>query len=108
MRKFNRTRERGQVLVMAALLVPVLLAMTGMAIDAGGYASDRRSLQNAADAVALAAAQRLCATSCTDYGEAVAAGEAILDRYDIDPADVTITGSGGASAPQVTVNIERP
>jgi len=108
MLKVLRRRERGQVLVMAALLVPVLLAMTGMAIDAGRYASDRRSLQNAADAIALAAAQQLCAPSCTDYDAAVAAGDAILDKYDINPDDVTITGSGGNTAPQVTVQIRRP
>ena len=37
-----RRRERGQVLVIAAILLPVLLAMAGMAIDVGSYASERR------------------------------------------------------------------
>jgi Flp pilus assembly protein TadG len=70
-------RECGQIIIIAALLLPVLLAMTGMAVDLGSYASDRRSLQNVADAVALAAAQELCATSCTDYSQATAAGDEI-------------------------------
>ena len=107
MLRFLRTRERGQILVIGALLLPALLGMTGMAIDVGRYASDRRSLQNAADAVALAAAQKLCETSCTNYAAADAAGQAILARYTIDPADVTITGGGGSSAPQVTVEMTR-
>ena len=58
-RKLLRRRERGQVLMMAALLLPVLLGMAGMAVDVGSYASDRRQLQNAADSIALAAAQEL-------------------------------------------------
>lgn len=52
-------RERGQVLIMAALLMPMLLGMTAIAIDVGRVAAERRSLQNAADAAALAAVQDL-------------------------------------------------
>lgn len=108
MLRFIRRRERGQVLMMTLLLLPILLGMTGMAVDIGSYAGDRRSLQNAADSVALAASQKLCATSCTDYSAARAAGEAILSAYDVDPAAVTITGSGGSTAPKITVQITRP
>ncbi len=107
MLRFIRRRERGQVLMMAVLLLPVLLGMTGMAVDIGSYAGDRRSLQNAADSVALAASQKLCATSCTDYSAAKAAGEAILATYNVDPTAVTITGSGGSTAPKITVQITR-
>jgi hypothetical protein len=64
-------------------------------------------LQIAADAIALAAAQKLCDTSCTSYTAAENAGQAILSRYSIDSDDVTITGSGGSSTPQVTVQISR-
>lgn len=107
MLRFLRTRERGQILVIGALLLPALLGMTGMAIDVGRYASDRRSLQNAADAVALAAAQKLCTPSCTSYTAAEAAGQAILAKYAVNPADVTITPGGGGTAPQVSVQINR-
>jgi Flp pilus assembly protein TadG len=102
-----RARDRGQVLVIAAVLLPVLLAMTGMAIDIGRYSSDRRSLQNVADSVALAASQELCNTSCTDYDDAIAAGNAILDQYDIDGVSASIVGSGGNSAPKITVEVTR-
>jgi hypothetical protein len=52
-------RERGQVLVIFALGIAVLLAAAGVAMDAGRFYSERRSLQNAADAAALAAANAL-------------------------------------------------
>lgn len=110
MLRFIQKRERGQVLMMTLLLLPILLGMTGMAVDIGAYASDRRSLQNVADSVALAASQELCATSCTDYSAAQAAGEAILSTYNLDlsTATVTITGSGGNTAPKITVQVTRP
>ena len=48
--------QRGQVLVIFALLLPVLFAMLAILIDAGMLYGERRSAQNAADAGALAAA----------------------------------------------------
>jgi len=51
--------ERGQVLVVFALGVAGLLAAAGVAIDIGRFYSERRFLQNAADAAALAAANAL-------------------------------------------------
>ena len=50
----RRDEETGQVLMMFVLLIPILLGMVGMAIDVGTFASHRRSLQNSADAIALA------------------------------------------------------
>jgi len=95
-------RERGQVLVIAALLLPVLLAMAGMAVDVGNYASERRSLQNAADAMALAGGQEL-----PDTTQAQAAALALADNHGVDPSDVSITFSGGNTAPRIRVVIER-
>ncbi len=105
MLRFFRKRDRGQVLMMSVLLLPILLGMTGMAVDIGAYASDKRSLQNVADSVALAASQKLCATSCTDYSAAEAAGEEILATY--AESNAIITGSGGSTAPKVTVQVSR-
>ena len=48
-------RERGQVLVIFILAVVALLAAAGLAIDIGRFYSERRFLQNGADAAALAA-----------------------------------------------------
>lgn len=52
-------RERGQVLVIFVLALVALMAAAGLAIDMGRFYSERRFLQNAADAAALAAADAL-------------------------------------------------
>jgi len=51
--------QRGQVLVVFALGLVALFAAAGLAFDIGRFYSERRSLQNAADAAALAAADSL-------------------------------------------------
>ena len=56
LRTLFKRGERGQAIIIVALLLPVLLGMAGMAVDIGSYASERRTLQNAADSIALAAA----------------------------------------------------
>jgi len=55
--------DTGQVIVVLALALPLLLGMAALVIDLGNAFVQRRSLQNAADAAALAAAQGL---PCTD------------------------------------------
>ena len=57
--------SRGQVLVVFALGVTGLLAAAGVAVDIGRFYSERRFLQNAADAAALAAANALIAGEST-------------------------------------------
>ncbi|HEX5823909.1 MAG TPA: pilus assembly protein TadG-related protein, partial [Candidatus Limnocylindrales bacterium] len=65
----RRKHDQGQVLVLVALSFVLLLGMAGVAIDAGRFLTQRRFLQNAADAAALAAAntvvQRSSATVAT-------------------------------------------
>jgi uncharacterized membrane protein len=51
--------EHGQVLVLSTLFMVVLLGMAAFVIDIGRLASNRRQLQNAADAGALAGALEL-------------------------------------------------
>jgi len=99
--------ESGQVLVMFVLLLPVLLGMVAMAVDIGNYASDRRTLQNAADAIAMAAVQEL-----PDTGEALAVADAWALKNGIDPDHMKVsfsgTGGSGGSVPKVVVEITRP
>ena len=54
LRRFHRD-EHGQVLWLVAGLLAVFGGMAAIAIDLGSYSSERRDLQNAADAIALAA-----------------------------------------------------
>ena len=46
-------RDRGAVIPLVALLLPVLLVMVAMAVDLGRQRSDRRLAQAGADVVAL-------------------------------------------------------
>jgi len=65
--------ERGATLVIVALVLVALLGMVVLTVDVGGLLAKRRSLVNAADAAALAAAQ-----SCgKKEGELVAAEQAL-------------------------------
>ena len=50
----ERRGEGGQTLIVAALVMTAVLGFTAMTIDIGLFFEDRRSLQNAADAAALA------------------------------------------------------
>ena len=52
-------RERGQVLVLAVVALPAILAMTAFVVDVGNYYLASRKLQAAADAAATAAASQL-------------------------------------------------
>jgi len=49
--------ERGQTLVVVAVMIVVLIAFLGLVIDGGNVYAQRRQLQNAADAAALAGAR---------------------------------------------------
>ena len=67
----DRTREHGAVLVIVVLSLTVLCGIAALAIDAGGFRAHRRQLQSAADAGALAGAQKLInhpAEACSSAG----------------------------------------
>jgi hypothetical protein len=57
---YRKRSERGQQLVMAALLFPVLLGFVALAVDVGNAYLHRRRVQNAVDAAASAGALELC------------------------------------------------
>jgi len=63
-----RSTQRGQAIVLVALMILVLFGFVGLAIDGGRAYLDRRHLQAAADAAALAAAYNYMNT--TDYSQA--------------------------------------
>lgn len=52
--------EAGQILVTVALAILVLLLFVGLAVDVGNIYAERRAMQNAADAGALAGAREIC------------------------------------------------
>jgi hypothetical protein len=83
-------KQEGQVLVQVAMLMVVFLAFMALAIDIGNILTERRRMQNAADAGALAGAWEIC------FGNPGLA-ESTAQRYAIDEnhaqvADVSIDG----------------
>lgn len=96
--------EHGQVLLMFVMLMPVLLGMVAMAVDIGGYASDRSTLQHSADAIALAAVQEL---PDADAAQSVADQWALKNNIDLADMTVTITGTSTGGTPKVTVQLSR-
>jgi Putative Flp pilus-assembly TadE/G-like len=59
MRKRSVRSAAGQALILVALAMPLFFSVVGLVIDGSNLMVHRRSLQNAADAAALAAAQEL-------------------------------------------------
>jgi hypothetical protein len=53
-------RQAGQVVVQVAIMAGVLFGFLALALDAGNYYVQRRRMQNAADAGALAGASEIC------------------------------------------------
>ena len=92
--------------MLSALVLPMLMGMAAMAVDLGGYADHRRTLQNAADSIALAAARDL-----PDGTAATASAHTWADKNNIPWSDVTVTitpvGAGNLN-PKVSVDIARP
>lgn len=94
--------EQGVVAVLAALMLPVFMGLGGAAVDAGSWFMEKRNLQTAADAAALAAAYEY-ANGDVDNIEAVARREAENNGFD---PDGTIGLSIDDDHPDGTVSIE--
>ena len=62
-RRSRREGEHGQIMVMFALVIVLLMALTALVIDVSMSANDGARLQNALDSAALAASQGLPANS---------------------------------------------
>lgn len=80
----GRDGQRGQVLVIFALGLITLLAATSIAIDLGRFYSEKRFLQNAADAAALAAANALIRGE-TDTVARAAAVSTLTRNFSVPP-----------------------
>lgn len=89
-------RNRGQVLVIFAIGMVALTAAAGLAIDIGRFYSEKRFLQNAADAGALAVANALIRGESTT--DADAEGRDVLSR--------NLTGSPTGTTATVAVTPE--
>lgn len=95
-------RQIGQTMVLAALVLPVMLGLSAIAIDVGANYADQRALQRASDQGALAGASNL------KNGQAatlqIAQAYAWRDLSQPVPAAVTTSCSSGSSCTVGPVN----
>jgi Flp pilus assembly protein TadG len=101
--------ESGQVLVVFVLSIVVVLAITGLALDAGSTFNQRREQQSAADLAALAAANHYLINNDEDAAIAlarqIATDNGYTDGVDSATVDVAIDTTNGVD---VTVDIGSP
>lgn len=104
--------ERGQILVIVALSLAVLIGFVGLAIDGGRIYLERRDAQGAADHAAIAAAQWYCsqsgtATAARNKGMAAAAANGYADADPNIAVGVTqVAGKPGHFKAAITASDE--
>jgi Putative Flp pilus-assembly TadE/G-like len=103
-------RERGQVLVVFALALIAIVAMTGLVLDGGSTFVQRRDQQNVADAAAMAAGYAYATTGSTS--SASTAGQTIAGANGYTSGaggvSVTVTNSAGAPGWYFTAVVSKP
>ena len=87
--------QRGQIVVIAALLAPVILGMAGIAIDLGFAMHERAKAANAADAAALAGADVLLNGGEIDQARSAALTYALKNGYDSTKTTAYIPPTSG-------------
>lgn len=80
----------GQTLVIVALALFALIALVALAIDGGNLMAERRQMQNAADAAALAGARAICAQDADPVEQAQL--YATQNGAQLDLTEITIDG----------------
>jgi len=111
----DRREPRGQVLVLFAVLITILLAFAGFSVDVGRQQAERRHLQNAADAAALAACRALIAGQ-SDGAAATMASQVAAANLQGSPSGTAATiaspatygdvdGNGSVEADELTSGI---
>jgi Flp pilus assembly protein TadG len=99
----------GQILVVFALSMVVIISMTGLALDGGATFSQRRDQQTATDLAALAGANDYlinnAQTEAVDRAKAIAASNGFTDGADGTTVSVTVDTSNGVA---VSVVIDKP
>lgn len=91
MRNMEINGDAGQVLVQVALMVVVLFGFLALALDGGHFFAERRHMQNAADAGALAGAREICfGNDPTEAEVETKAREYAIDRNGAQDAEVEV------------------
>lgn len=98
--------DKGQTLVIAALCMVVLMAFLGLAIDVGQMRYEKRQLQMAADAAALAAALEIsqCGSTVNCSAMQVAAQDALTENGFTGSSLLTNCGTRTGTKLEISVN----
>jgi hypothetical protein len=96
-------RQSGQMLVLLALALVALMAIAGLAIDGGMAIVERRRMQNAADAAALAATRLLAEAICRGPGSI--GDSAIATEVNIQAEQNGVRDSDGSPGNAVNANV---
>lgn len=99
----QRNKEAGNVLLLTALSLTVLMGFVGLAVDMGMLRYDKRLEQTAADAAALAGASNLAYSGWQAGGQNAAVANGFTDSSGND-----ITACTGAAISTVCVEIDSP
>lgn len=91
--------ERGNIGIIAAILMPVLFAALGLGFETAGWYQAQRSMQNAADSAAIAAASN-ASLSYAAEAKAVAAQYGYKDGV----GGIVVTTSNAATCPSGATN----
>ena len=108
----RRRRESGQVLVLVAAGMVVLILIVGLVLDGGSAFGQRRGQQRGADLAALAGANDLLLNSNTSSAESTALQVATENGF--DPATLSVTahatlyGQGHAGSVKVDITEAHP
>jgi Flp pilus assembly protein TadG len=102
--------EGGQVIVVFAISLVAIVAMTGLVIDGGDTFLQRRTLQNAADTAAMAGAYAYTMTTQLATSENWARQTAASNGFTDGTSGVTVAATvvAGASGATVTVTVGKP
>lgn len=92
-------RERGQVLVLVALVIVLLLGFAALALDGGNIYADRRSAQAAADTAALSGALAVVQGYAPWQVTQVALNRASENNYSSNPPTMNVTVNWPPVAP---------
>ncbi|HOQ98432.1 MAG TPA: pilus assembly protein TadG-related protein [Anaerolineae bacterium] len=101
----RRRWERGQTLVVVAVLIVGLVAFLGLVIDGGNVYAERRQMQNAADAAALAGAREWARTQGSDPAAVYAAVEQYANQFDEPERGIDVVASAIITGTHVTVTV---
>ena len=100
----------GNVMLLSAIAMPVLVGMAGLAIEAGNWYQTKRSMQNAADSAAIAAATNF-GTRYAQEAKAVTGQYGFTDGQDhttVAASNTATCPAGGSTCYSVTITKNVP